>query len=76
MLECYQEDGGIVVETEETGMCTECKEWSSINFFVECGEITDARSDCCSAKPDFFHFTDSTKDRILEAAEELLCSEK
>lgn len=70
MFEVEKVEGtGWNVETDESGLCSSCKEWAGATFYLtEDFEIDEVVSNCCSAPLHHFHVSNAFKEAVIDAA--------
>lgn len=64
------DDSGFVVETDECGMCSACKEWAGAVYILDNDfEIEEVSSNCCAAHLHHYHPSASVKKLVIESAQ-------
>lgn len=74
MYELYDveiiDGSGFVVETDDCGMCSACKEWSGAVYILNNDfEVEEVSSSCCAAHLLHHHPSSSVEQLVIESAQ-------
>ena len=73
MYDVEKEDDGFVVETDECGLCSACKEWAGVTYFLDKDfEVEEYVSGCCTAGVDHFHPSAKFEELVIQAAKDAI----